>query len=96
MIIMRRPVRQRCHEVPGHTMGGMYRSGGVAVLLAQPAGPVGPVGTTDHPYVGMDPSDPATYIREYNPQPGMISWLNYDGAMPNNTQTGPNRQVVPR
>jgi hypothetical protein len=28
----------------------------------------------------MDPSDPSTYVRAWNPQPGMIAQLNYDGA----------------
>ena len=32
------------------------------------------------PYSGMDPSDPSTYIRPWNPQAGMIGRLNYDGA----------------
>jgi hypothetical protein len=31
-------------------------------------------------YKGMDPSDPLTYVRPWNPQPGMIAQLNYDGA----------------
>jgi hypothetical protein len=35
----------------------------------------------------MDPSDPTSYVRPYNPQPGMIALLNYDGAVPNKTQT---------
>jgi hypothetical protein len=52
------------------------------------AGPVGPVpGSGGMSYNGMDPSDPATWVRPYNPQPGMIGRLNYDGAAPNRTQT---------
>jgi hypothetical protein len=31
-------------------------------------------------YMGMDPSDPATYVRNWNPAPGMITYLNFDGA----------------
>lgn len=31
-------------------------------------------------YNGMDPSDPATYMRPWNPQPGMVARLNFDGA----------------
>lgn len=31
-------------------------------------------------FKGMDPSDPSTYVRAWNPQPGMIAQLNYDGA----------------
>jgi hypothetical protein len=38
------------------------------------------------PYAGMDPSDPATWVRPYNPQPGMISRLNYDGVPVAGTQ----------
>lgn len=33
------------------------------------------------PFAGMDPSEPSTYVRPWNPQPGMISYLNFDGAM---------------
>jgi len=58
----------------------------ISVELGQPAGPVVQPGT-DHPYTGMDPSDPSTYTRPYRPARGMIGWLNYDGAMPNKTQT---------
>ena len=32
------------------------------------------------PFAGMDPSNPATYVRPWNPQPGMIALLNYNGA----------------
>jgi len=35
---------------------------------------------SDMPFAGMDPSNPATYVRPWNPQPGMIGRLNYDGA----------------
>jgi hypothetical protein len=35
---------------------------------------------TDMPFAGMDPSNPLTYVRPWNPQPGMIGYLNYDGA----------------
>lgn len=69
--------------------GGHWRQRGGAVPLATmygPAGLVGPVGSTDHPYVGMDPSDPVTWVRQYNPVPGMIGYLNFDGAAPNDGQ----------
>jgi hypothetical protein len=33
------------------------------------------------PYAGMDPSDPGTWVRPWNPQSGMVARLNYDGAM---------------
>lgn len=39
-----------------------------------------PVGQNDQPYNGMDPSAPATWVRPWNPQPGMIQQLNFDGA----------------
>ena len=38
-----------------------------------------PVGLTE-PFNGMDPSDSSTWVRQYNPQPGMVGRLNYDGA----------------
>ena len=31
-------------------------------------------------FAGMDPSDPSTYVRTWNPQPGMVGRLNFDGA----------------
>ena len=34
-------------------------------------------GNTGYGYLGMDPSDPATWIRPFNPAPGMIGWLNW-------------------
>lgn len=74
------------HVAPSSLMygRGMIRLGGVRLLTPRgPAGPVGPIPGTDLPYQGMDPSDPKTYIRPYNPQPGMISYLNRDGAQPN-------------
>ena len=51
------------------------------------AGPVGPIPGTDKPFMGMDPSDPTTYVRPYQPAAGMVARLNYDGATPNRTQT---------
>jgi hypothetical protein len=76
------------HPVPHITPYGARpcRGGGVAVQLGGPAGPVGPT-PNGMSFNGMDPSDPTTYVRPYNPQPGMIAWLNYDGAGPNRTQT---------
>jgi hypothetical protein len=62
------------HHPVGH-------GGGVADL---PRGrfvvPPLPVGLGNTPYMGMDPSDPATWVRPWNPQPGMIARLNFDGA----------------
>ena len=50
-------------------------------------------------YAGMDPSDPSTWVRTWNPAPGMISFLNFDGAAmsgrtPTQLQRGP--QARPR
>jgi hypothetical protein len=72
----------------GYDLGPEIRSGGAVALvqLGAPAGVVTQPGS-DHPYQGMDPSDPTTYVRRYNPAPGMIAYLNFDGAQPNATQT---------
>ncbi len=68
--------------------GALIRGGALALApLYGPAGLVGPAGSTDNPYTGMDPSNPVTWVREYNPQPGMISYLNFDGANINRTGT---------
>ena len=47
-----------------------------------PAAPLAPMpySMSGPAYKGMDPSDPATYARPWNPQPGMIALLNFDGA----------------
>lgn len=39
-----------------------------------------PVGLNGQPYNGMDPSAPGTWVRPWNPQPGMVAFLNFDGA----------------
>jgi len=40
-----------------------------------------PVATRgDRVFAGMDPSDPSTWVRRWNPQPGMIARLNFDGS----------------
>ena len=40
-------------------------------------------------FAGMDPSNPVTYVRPWNPAPGMIAALNFDGArVQDNTDTG--------
>jgi hypothetical protein len=48
--------------------------GGTLVMAPLPAGLNG------QPYNGMDPSAPATWVRPWNPQPGMVAYLNFDGA----------------
>lgn len=92
------PRRYHCYEPWGHStpIGGAGIRMGGAVALAAMGGPAGLVSQpgSDHPYQGMDPSDPATFVRPYNPAPGMIAYLNFDGAQPNVTQTtgGPPRR----
>ena len=49
-------------------------AGGALVLYPMP------VGVNGQPYLGMDPSAPVTWVRPYNPQPGMVAQLNFDGA----------------
>jgi hypothetical protein len=60
-----------------HPVTGRPGSGGAPVVT----GPL-PVTIpgTDTPFAGMDPSNPATWTRPWNPQPGMIARLNFDGA----------------
>ena len=50
-------------------------AGGELVIWPMPNSPDG-----NEPYCGMDPSAPATWVRPYNPQPGMVAQLNFDGA----------------
>ena len=84
-------------HVCGTRNGSLVRGGAMSqVAMYGPAGLVGPVGSTDQPYTGMDPSDAVTWVRPYNPQPGMIAYLNFDGAVPNQTQTISGRGRVRR
>jgi hypothetical protein len=86
---MQRPFQRRYARWHPHvhvTSGGtIHRRGAPALSMA--AGPAGIVRQpgTDLPYQGMDPSDPNTWVRPYRPRPGMISFLNLDGAVPNPT-----------
>lgn len=80
-----RPFRhRRANPFPRNEL--LRGQGPVMAALYGPAGLVGPVGATDHPYCGMDPSDPVTWVRPYNPQPGMVARFNFDGAYPNRGQ----------
>lgn len=57
--------------------GGLM--GGAVILSAR--GLVGQSwGNTGYGYLGMDPSDSATWPRPFNPQPGMISYLNFGAS----------------
>jgi len=78
----------RWHQPVWIDGGGTVARGGAVPLAVMygPSGLVGPVGSTDHPYVGMDPSDPVTWVRLYNPVAGMVAYLNFDGAAPNDGQ----------
>ena len=57
-----------------HGFPGRPLPGGAMVLAPLP------VGADGEPYLGMDPSAPVTYVRPWNPQPGMVPRLNFDGA----------------
>lgn len=99
MQLMRRPIRRRTplwHPHVDTVEHGAFPKPGHSVTLVMPLGSplgaAGPVGAGDIPYVGLDPSDPVTWRRMYNPQPGMIAYLNFDGAQPNQTQTTGGRQ----
>lgn len=65
------------------TEGGVFPRGGTVGLASWMSTDAGPS------YKGMDPSDPRTHVRRWNPQPGMIGYLNFDGAaMQGRTPTG--------
>lgn len=94
MRIMRRPIGGfGIHNHPfvaitGGFPGGRPCSGYSPRMSALPTTLSGPG------WKGMDPSDPSTWPRQWNPQPGMISYLNHDGAAvqgrtPTQIQRGP-------
>lgn len=63
----------RAHVLHGH---GLHQRGGLAggaVLLNMPPGNWAGTG---YGWLGMDPSDPQTWPRPFNPAPGMIGFLN--------------------
>ena len=99
MIIMRRPVNgwgKHSHPVIRITPGFPARP-----CNSYSAPFTGEASTLSGPqYKGMDPSDPATYVRVWAPATGMIAYLNFDGAqMQERTPTGGNqrgRQERPR
>jgi hypothetical protein len=99
MIIMRRTLHGwgRQDHPPVHITPGFP---GRPVDSWGPAGTLQGASTMSGPsYKGMDPSDPATWVRQWNPAPGMISYLNFDGASlqartPTQLQRGP--QARPR
>lgn len=70
------PGWQHAPSLPRHGGGGLA-GGAVTLTASAPAGMQ--VGNTGYGYLGMDPSAPETWIRQFNPAPGMISFLNYPG-----------------
>lgn len=65
------PFHAVAHAHAAH-LGAMRARGGLAggaVILTMPPGPGG---NTGYGYLGMDPTDPSTWPRPFNPQPGMI------------------------
>jgi hypothetical protein len=90
MNIMRRPVtgygihnHTQVHVCPGFPGRPVDARGAVAMTGPAAANMSGPR------YMGMDPSDPATYVRNWNPAAGMIGYLNFDGAqLQGRTPTG--------
>jgi hypothetical protein len=95
-VIMRRPVHGfgiTNHPVIAITGGFPTRpcNGYSARMAPRPFNLSGPS------YKGMDPSDASTWVRQWNPQPGMIAQLNYDGAAvqdrtPTQLQRGPQQR----
>ncbi len=93
MIPVSRPVSGHGRRYTG-TAGHRYRpvtrpvrpgTGGAPYITA-PLPFSTPSGTV---FAGMDPSDPSTYVRRWNPVPGMIGRLNFNGAaVQGNTDTG--------
>lgn len=71
---------QAQHPGPVTSRATLYGQGGLlggAVTLGARA-PVGMTrGGSGYGYLGMDPSDPSTWPRPFNPAPGMIAWLNW-------------------
>jgi hypothetical protein len=64
------------YDNPDRQNSGLPPGGAPAVTAPVPASIPG-----DLPYAGLDPSNPVTWkVRSYNPQPGMIALLNFNGA----------------
>jgi hypothetical protein len=93
MRIIRRPFSgwgMHNHRTIGMIPGAPDRpvnaySAGMRLTVANMSGPM---------FRGMDPSDPTTFTRPWNPAPGMIEFLNFDGASmqahtPTQVQRGP-------
>lgn len=61
-----------------HVTPGAGRPIGRGALAMPPLTTLAP--SNGRPFAGMDPSDPATYVRPWRPQPGMVARFNFDGA----------------
>ena len=93
---MRTLTRQFRGSGRSHGSGGayLYASGAAGVRPCSGGAPgiTGPLPVTvpgQLPFTGLDPSNPATWVRPYNPQPGMIARLNFNGAaLQGQTPTG--------
>jgi hypothetical protein len=82
---------------------GMHNHGPIGITPGTPDRPVNaysvqmaanPTSMSGPEFKGMDPSNPATFVRAWNPVAGMIEYLNYDGAAvqggtPTQVQRGP-------
>jgi hypothetical protein len=87
---------------------GKHNHGPIAITPGAPDRPISgrtvtmapnPSNMSGPQFKGMDPSNPVTFVRPWNPQPGMIAYLNFDGAAlqgrtPTQVQRGP--QARPR
>jgi hypothetical protein len=66
--------RMRARNASSHSVYVRPYLGSAPPLAPLPWSDAGPG------WKGMDPSNPMTYVRPWNPQGGMISYLNFDGA----------------
>lgn len=77
MIGLTRPLNQSYGvELPGWGGSQHVRPCAGGALVMTPL----PVGMGGQPYNGMDPSAPVSWVRPWNPAPGMVAYLNFDGA----------------
>lgn len=70
------PTHHQTSYVTAGAAGREVAGRGGALVLS----PLPQVGGGRFVFTGMDPSSPATYVRPWRPAPGMIAYLNFDGA----------------
>ena len=94
MQVLRRPLRRNHFEAHRHPVTDFGQHGSRPACSPAAAGMVPMDATMSGPsYKGMDPSDPGTWVRPWEPVPGMISYLNFDGARYQDyTPTGGNQR----